>query len=58
VAGSAQLVGESEESVRLSLCVVEQEDLGHWCHSNHGAISIGGQTYSLAGATRWAKTQS
>jgi hypothetical protein len=29
VAGSAQLVGESEESVRLSLCVVEQEDLGH-----------------------------
>jgi len=29
VAGGPQLVGEGEESIGLSLCVVKQQDLGH-----------------------------
>ena len=29
VSGSAQLVGEREESGRLSLCVMKEQDLGH-----------------------------
>jgi hypothetical protein len=40
VACGPQLVGESEESVRLTLCVVEQEDLGHSPSMTRAPLSV------------------
>ena len=39
VAGCPQLVGESEESLGLPLCMMEEEYLGHGRHSNCTRIS-------------------